>query len=46
MGSIQEHHVVTQVPGPLTKRAIEKLDTVFDARAVHLVADYDKSDGN
>lgn len=38
--------VETEVPGPLSKAAAKKLDAVFDARAVHFVVDYDKSQGN
>ncbi|KAI9167764.1 aminotransferase class-III [Paramyrothecium foliicola] len=35
-----------QVPGPVSKASAEKIDSVFDARAVHFVTDYDKSEGN
>lgn len=46
MGLIQEHNVLTEVPGPLSKAMVKKLDAVFDARAVHFVADYEASEGN
>lgn len=38
--------VVTEVPGPQSKAEAEKLGVFFDSRAVHFVADYDKSSGN
>lgn len=38
--------VTTAVPGPASKAAAKKLDTIFDSRAVHFVVDYDKSEGN
>lgn len=38
--------VVTQVPGPRSISTKERLDPVFDARAVQLVVDYEKSQGN
>ncbi|KAH7035775.1 aminotransferase class-III [Microdochium trichocladiopsis] len=38
--------VATQIPGPISKASAKKLDEVFDARAVHFVVDYDKSEGN
>ncbi|KXJ95088.1 4-aminobutyrate aminotransferase [Microdochium bolleyi] len=38
--------VTTQVPGPISKASAKKLHEVFDARAVHFVVDYDKSEGN
>ncbi|EGX95181.1 4-aminobutyrate aminotransferase [Cordyceps militaris CM01] len=37
--------LIDQVPGPVSKAASDKLNTVFDARAVHFVVDYDKSEG-
>lgn len=37
---------VTEIPGPLSKATTKKLDSIWDARAVHFVVDYDKSDGN
>ncbi|KAA8643611.1 hypothetical protein EYZ11_006962 [Aspergillus tanneri] len=36
----------TAVPGPLTNSTKEELDTVFDARTVQMVIDYDRSFGN
>ncbi|KAL5596959.1 hypothetical protein BROUX41_006368 [Berkeleyomyces rouxiae] len=44
--SVLEPSVSTAIPGPQTKAAIEKLGEIFDARAVQIVADYDKSEGN
>ncbi|PKS08202.1 hypothetical protein jhhlp_005478 [Lomentospora prolificans] len=44
-GTIQ-HSVVTEVPGPQSKAAANKLDSFFDSRAVHFVVDYEKSSGN
>ena len=38
--------VVTEVPGPQSKAEATKLGTFFDSRAVHFVADYEKSSGN
>lgn len=38
--------VVTQCPGPNSKKASEALNKVFDARTVYFVADYAKSFGN
>lgn len=38
--------VISQVPGPVSKATSEKLNTIFDARAVHFVVDYEKSNGN
>lgn len=38
--------VATQAPGPQSKKAIESLNKVFDARAAYFVADYAKSVGN
>lgn len=37
--------VITQVPGPVSKATSDQLNTIFDARAVHFVVDYDKSEG-
>lgn len=34
-----------QVPGPVSQASAKKLDAFFDARAVHFVVDYDKSEG-
>ncbi|KAL1887557.1 4-aminobutyrate transaminase [Ceratocystis pirilliformis] len=44
--SVLEPSVSTAVPGPQTQAAIQALGEVFDARAVQIVADYDKSEGN
>ncbi|KAL8352595.1 hypothetical protein RB601_002759 [Gaeumannomyces tritici] len=38
--------VITEVPGPLSKASTKELNSVFDARAVHFVVDYEKSSGN
>lgn len=46
MPSFVEHSVTTEVPGPMSKASQKKLDTVFDARAVHFVVDYEKSHDN
>jgi 4-aminobutyrate aminotransferase/(S)-3-amino-2-methylpropionate transaminase len=35
-----------QVPGPVSKATSEQINSVFDARAVYFVTDYDKSSGN
>lgn len=45
MPAVLESSIVTEVPGPLSKAACKKLDSFFDARAVHFVVDYDKSSG-
>ncbi|OAA55631.1 4-aminobutyrate aminotransferase [Cordyceps fumosorosea ARSEF 2679] len=37
--------IIEQVPGPVSKATSDKLNTIFDARAVHFVVDYDKSEG-
>ncbi|KAM3541460.1 hypothetical protein ARSEF1564_005621 [Beauveria bassiana] len=37
--------MISQVPGPVSKATSDKLNTIFDARAVHFVVDYDKSEG-
>ncbi|KAF4120798.1 4-aminobutyrate aminotransferase / (S)-3-amino-2-methylpropionate transaminase [Geosmithia morbida] len=44
--SVLQPSVVTEVPGPQSKAAVEKLDAFFDSRAVYFVTDYDKSTGN
>jgi 4-aminobutyrate aminotransferase / (S)-3-amino-2-methylpropionate transaminase len=41
-----EKSVKTEVPGPKSKAAVEKLGQVFDSRAVHFVVDYAKSHDN
>lgn len=35
-----------EIPGPVSKQGSSKLNTVWDARAVHFVVDYDQSEGN
>jgi 4-aminobutyrate aminotransferase/(S)-3-amino-2-methylpropionate transaminase len=35
-----------QTPGPVSKASSEQIDSVWDARAVYFVTDYDKSEGN
>ncbi|CAH0051474.1 unnamed protein product [Clonostachys solani] len=46
MPAASQHSVVTEVPGPLSKAALRKLDDFFDSRPVHFVVDYDKSEAN
>ncbi|CAI6333866.1 unnamed protein product [Periconia digitata] len=38
--------VKTQIPGPQSKAAIEKLEKVFDTRSLNMIADYGRSYGN
>lgn len=38
--------VKTSIPGPKSKQLIEEMDKVFDARAVNVMTDYEKSVGN
>lgn len=38
--------VKSAIPGPNDKKAIEKLDKVFDVRSLNMIADYQKSVGN
>jgi 4-aminobutyrate aminotransferase/(S)-3-amino-2-methylpropionate transaminase len=38
--------VKTQIPGPKSQQAIEKLTKVFDTRSLNMMADYKKSYGN
>src|ERR1700761_5510424 len=38
--------VKTAIPGPITKKAIEDLDKVFDTRSLNMMANYQKSLGN
>ena len=45
MTAILDNTVSTEVPGPLSQASAKKLDVFFDARAVHFVVDYDKSEG-
>lgn len=37
--------MISQVPGPVSKATSDQLNTIFDARAVHFVVDYEKSNG-
>ncbi|SPJ82314.1 probable UGA1 - 4-aminobutyrate aminotransferase (GABA transaminase) [Fusarium torulosum] len=46
MPSFAETTVRTEIPGPISKANTKRLDTIFDARAVHFVVDYNKSEGN
>lgn len=41
-----EPKLVTSFPGPKSQSAVKSLDSVFDARPVYFVADYEKSSGN
>lgn len=38
--------VKTEIPGPITRKAIEDLDKVFDTRSLNMMANYQKSFGN
>src|ERR1700745_2078051 len=38
--------IKTEIPGPTSKAAIDKLDRVFDTRALNMMGDYTKSYGN
>ncbi|KNG51086.1 4-aminobutyrate aminotransferase [Stemphylium lycopersici] len=38
--------VQTQIPGPQSKKAIERLSKVFDTRSLNMMADYSRSYGN
>lgn len=38
--------VMTSIPGPVSKKAIEELDSVFDTRSLNVICDYEKSLGN
>lgn len=46
MPSFAETTIRTEIPGPISKANTKRLDTIFDARAVHFVVDYNKSEGN
>lgn len=46
MPSFVETPVRTEIPGPVSKASTKRLDAIFDARAVHFVVDYDKSQDN
>ncbi|RPB04847.1 4-aminobutyrate aminotransferase [Choiromyces venosus 120613-1] len=38
--------VMTSIPGPVSKKAIEELDSVFDTRSLNMICNYEKSVGN
>ena len=38
--------VQTQIPGPKSQKAIERLSKVFDTRSLNMMADYSRSYGN
>lgn len=38
--------VTTSIPGPVSKKAIDELDSVFDTRSLNMICDYEKSVGN
>ena len=38
--------VETQIPGPQSKKAVERLSRVFDTRSLNMMADYSRSYGN
>ncbi|CAZ85079.1 unnamed protein product [Tuber melanosporum] len=38
--------VMTPIPGPVSRKAIEELDSVFDTRSLNMICDYKKSVGN
>jgi 4-aminobutyrate aminotransferase/(S)-3-amino-2-methylpropionate transaminase len=38
--------VETAIPGPESKKAIERLSKVFDTRSLNMMADYSRSYGN
>lgn len=38
--------VKTAIPGPESKKAIERLSKVFDTRSLNMMADYSRSYGN
>jgi 4-aminobutyrate aminotransferase/(S)-3-amino-2-methylpropionate transaminase len=47
MPYIDETNVVaSEIPGPISKAEIKKLDKIIDSRAVYFVVDYEKSHGN
>jgi 4-aminobutyrate aminotransferase/(S)-3-amino-2-methylpropionate transaminase len=45
MPALLENVIATEFPGPLSKASSKKLDAYFDARAIHFVVDYEKSNG-
>lgn len=38
--------VRTEIPGPKSKAAVERLDKVFDTRSLNMMANYNQSYGN
>ncbi|KAF2671886.1 4-aminobutyrate aminotransferase [Microthyrium microscopicum] len=38
--------VKTEIPGPISKKAIERLEKVFDTRSLNMMGDYNKSVAN
>jgi 4-aminobutyrate aminotransferase / (S)-3-amino-2-methylpropionate transaminase len=38
--------VKTEIPGPKSKAAVEKLDKIFETRSLNMMGDYSKSYGN
>lgn len=38
--------VQTQIPGPESKKAVERLSKVFDTRSLNMMANYQRSYGN
>lgn len=45
-GEPSEPTVVTQIPGPKSKAAIERLSKVTDTRSLNMMANYQESYGN
>jgi 4-aminobutyrate aminotransferase/(S)-3-amino-2-methylpropionate transaminase len=42
----KEPIIQTQIPGPESKKAIDRLSKVFDTRSLNMMADYSRSYGN
>lgn len=42
----REPIIQTSIPGPESKKAIERLSKVFDTRSLNMMADYQRSYGN
>jgi 4-aminobutyrate aminotransferase/(S)-3-amino-2-methylpropionate transaminase len=42
----REPIIQTAIPGPESKKAIERLSKVFDTRSLNMMADYSQSYGN
>jgi 4-aminobutyrate aminotransferase/(S)-3-amino-2-methylpropionate transaminase len=38
--------IQTEIPGPESKKAVERLSKVFDTRSLNMMADYSRSYGN